>query len=66
MQLTFQHDCPPKDSLGEGTGCPIPDREVLFSSAQTGHLNEYVVPDIRCLHTNNKLKLVAVDRNRDI
>lgn len=67
MQLTFQHaDCAPQDSLGEGTGCPIAGRELYFTSAQSGHLNEYIVPDIRCLHTNTRLKLVAVDGDRNI
>lgn len=74
MQLTFEHaECAPQDSLGEGTGCPIQGREIKvspsassWSSAEGGRLNEYIVPDIRCLHTNTKLKLVAVDGNRNL
>lgn len=69
MQLTFEHDCLPKAEGQEGIGCPISGREVYFSTSATQegqHLNEFIVPDARCLHTNGKLKLVAIDGNRDI
>lgn len=64
MQLTFVHDCLPQ---AEGQkGCPIAGREVQFSTDNTTHLNEYVRPDVFCVHTNFPLKVVAVDGNRDI
>lgn len=70
MQLTFAHDdCAPQDSLGEGTGCPIVGREIYYTdpvSTNRLSLNEYSVPEMRCLHTNTKLKLVAVDGDRNI
>lgn len=67
MQLTFEHaDCAPQDSLGEGTGCPIVGREISVLSTDITRANEYAVPDVRCVHTHTKLKLVAVDGDRNI
>lgn len=57
MELTFVHVC--------GKTCPINDREIKTSGG-IGRSNEYMVPEVRCLHTNEKLKLVAVNGNRDI
>lgn len=70
MILTFEHTCLPKTD-GQ-VGCPIAGREVpvnaqvALSGVDYGRLNEYAVPDVRCIHTNGKLKLVAIDGNRDI
>lgn len=66
MQLTFEHDCLPQADGHEGIGCPIAGKEIKYWSDSYGHLNVYLVPDVRCLHTNGKLKLVAVDGNRNI
>lgn len=57
MELTFVHVC--------GDTCPINDREIKTSGG-IGRSNEYMVPEVRCVHTNEKLKLVAVNGNRDI
>lgn len=64
MQLTFVHDCLPQND-GQN-GCPIAGREIDVTGSLPDRFNEYVVPDVRCMHTNSKLKLVAIDKDRDI
>lgn len=61
MMLTFRHDCLPQTEL-RPQGCPISDREVnMDTPSEYNRLNEFVVPDVRCRHTKNKLKLIALD-----
>lgn len=64
MQLTFVHDCLPQTDGQKG--CPIAGREIDVSASIPDRLNEFIVPDVRCIHTRSKLKLVAIDKDRDI
>lgn len=59
--LEFTHDCPPIDSLGEGTGCCMSQFQVFMFIDDDPQSGAYIVPNAHCTYTNIPLKLLKID-----